>query len=98
MILTLYVVLFLGLIVVIKTAERNGSDMLEQFYIILWLPRRNIIEGLVDICGEESKQFQNETTGYTGYKWKTENSMLQVSPDGTHVVISMGLRQNFATN
>ena len=52
----------------------------------------SVVEALTDICGKDSEQFKNKATGYDGYKWESGNTMLQVSTDGIHVVITVGLR------
>ena len=55
---------------------------------------KGVIKKLCDVCGEEKVKTEDETTGYEGYQWSGDNSMLQVERIDSHVIISVGIREN----
>ena len=53
-----------------------------------------MIKKLRDVCGEENLKTEDEITGYEAYQWSGDNSMLQVEKIDSHVIISVGIREN----
>lgn len=51
----------------------------------------SIVEALIDIYGEEYKEFEQDATSNSGYKWEAKNTVLQISTDGSCVTISVGI-------